>query len=249
MQDARIPDPARPKGSTTGGFLFAGLFSLGVLLGGAYVLARKPHRTIEVKGVAERVVKATDSTWILRFTLPENDAQLALRKAESQRNALLAFAERQGFKTEEREPLPLQLSDKLASSYGGQRPEYRFQASAGVTLRTTNVDTMIAASQKVDEIVREGITLMDGSEPQYLFNGLNDLKSEMLTDATKNARASGAQFATDAGAQLGKILNAQQGLFSISARDDNSSEYYGGEKKSVMKNVRVVVSLSFELVE
>ena len=52
-----------------------------------------------------------------------------------------------------------------------------------------------------------------------MFNGLNALKPDMITEATKNARASADRFAADSGSQVGSIRSANQGVFSISAAD------------------------------
>ena len=49
----------------------------------------------------------------------------------------------------------------------------------------------------------------------FEFTGLNDIKPEMIAEATKNARLAAEQFARDSGSKVGKIKNATQGLFSI----------------------------------
>ncbi|HEX5283489.1 MAG TPA: hypothetical protein VFW30_05165 [Bryocella sp.] len=42
----------------------------------------------------------------------------------------------------------------------------------------------------------------------YKFNGLNALKPDMITQATRNARASADRFAADSGSHLGAIRDA-----------------------------------------
>ena len=68
--------------------------------------------------------------------------------------------------------------------------------------------------------------------------GLNDIKPEMIAEATKNARLAAEQFARDSGSKVGKIKNATQGLFSI----DNAAA--GLEEK---KKVRVVTTVEYLL--
>ena len=53
----------------------------------------------------------------------------------------------------------------------------------------------------------------------YTFTKLNDIKPEMVAEATKDARAAAEQFAKDSGADVGGIKDATQGYFSIDARD------------------------------
>ena len=66
----------------------------------------------------------------------------------------------------------------------------------------------------------------------------NDIKPEMIEEATKNAREVGEKFAKDSGSRLGKIKTANQGTFSITDRDSNTPE---------IKKVRVVTSVTYYL--
>ncbi|MDO4190585.1 MAG: SIMPL domain-containing protein, partial [Bacteroidales bacterium] len=72
------------------------------------------------------------------------------------------------------------------------------------------------------------------------------LKPQMIEEATKNARTSAEKFASDSGEKIGKIQSATQGQFSIFTNSENSD--YGYDDPSyMMKNVRVVTTVTFEL--
>ena len=75
-------------------------------------------------------------------------------------------------------------------------------------------------------------------QTQYDFNGLNELKPQMVEVATRNAREVAQKFADDSGSKLGKIQTASQGQFSIYDRDSNTPW---------IKNVRVVTSVTYYL--
>jgi uncharacterized protein len=239
----------------------ASLFVLGFLifvslggglffLGSSMVKSRLPVRTIDVKGVAERNVKANLGTWKLRFAVADNSAQNVIKIAEEQRSKLKSFAAKQLFQDNEIELIPIQLSDRFASNYGGQKPEFRFHVQAGITIYSVNVDQLILASQRIDEIVKEGVVLEEGVQPKFTFSELNKLKPEMLTEATQDARRAGVQFASDAGTELGALISAQQGFFSITARDAAEGDNYGSnESTSLMKKVRVVVNLKYGILK
>lgn len=79
-----------------------------------------------------------------------------------------------------------------------------------------------------------------GNMTQYLFKGLNDIKPEMIEEATKNARAAAEKFAQDSGSKIGKISTASQGLFDITDRDQGTPE---------KKTVRVVTYVTYFLVD
>ena len=102
-------------------------------------------------------------------------------------------------------------------------------------------------SRKMGDLVRQGVTVTeDYTGPIYVFNGLNDIKIKMIEEATKNATAAGEQFAKDANATLGKIKTANQGTFSITARDQVDA-WSDNEKQSINKRVRVVSTITFYL--
>ena len=73
---------------------------------------------------------------------------------------------------------------------------------------------------------------------QYDYTGLNDIKPQMIEEATKNARAAAVKFAKDSDSELGKIKRAYQGQFSIEDRDANTP---------YIKRIRVVTTIDYSL--
>ena len=72
---------------------------------------------------------------------------------------------------------------------------------------------------------------------EYQYNGLSELKPEMIEEATKNARAVAQKFADDASCRLGTIRRASQGQFSV-----EPDEY-----QPWIKHVRVVTTVDYFL--
>ena len=109
-----------------------------------------------------------------------------------------------------------------------------------------------AANQKIGDLLQQGVILAsNGSRVSYKFNGLNSIKPDMITEATKNARAAAERFAQDSGASVGSIRSANQGIFSISAADAGGGPEAGGSYNnpdaSIMKKVRVVTTIDYYL--
>ncbi len=55
---------------------------------------------------------------------------------------------------------------------------------------------------EISSLISKGINLTT-SEPQYKFTRLNDIKPELLKEATQNARIAASEFAQTAGAKVG----------------------------------------------
>ena len=73
---------------------------------------------------------------------------------------------------------------------------------------------------------------------QYDFTSLNEIKPQMIEEATKNAREAAQKFAKDSDSELGKIKRAVQGQFSIENRDANTP---------YIKRIRVVTTIDYSL--
>jgi hypothetical protein len=129
-----------------------------------------------------------------------------------------------------------------------------------VTVQSKDVDKISKAGQKTAELVQAGIVVGGGNGQggiRYEFTGLNALKPDMITEATRNARASADRFAADSGSQVGSIRSASQGVFSISATDgadggvvaqDEGGTGMPNSDASMMKKVRVVSTVDYYLV-
>ena len=109
-------------------------------------------------------------------------------------------------------------------------------------LRTDQVDKVRKAQQAAGELVSEGVVLMHqrGAQTQFLFTELNEIKPDMIAQATRNGRDAAARFAEDSGTAVGTLRRARQGLFTITDRDPHSPE---------VKTIRVVSTLEYFLID
>ena len=100
---------------------------------------------------------------------------------------------------------------------------------------------MRSVMSSLSELGKQGIVFTGGnyqSQTEYIFTRLNDVKPEMIEEATRKAREVAEKFASDSQSRLGKIKRASQGRFSISARDKNNPH---------IKKVRVVSTVEYYL--
>ena len=220
--------------------LAIGIAVSGLAIGfGLYSL--KTFEYVSVKGLAEKVVKSNDAVWQIRFSAAGDDLNSVYQQITQSQNKVKDFLKHQGFQDSEMELMTVDITDNQAQSYNNKVGK-RYSSNGGVMLHTGSVDQVIAAQQKVSQLVQQGVVLTQ-SQANYYFTKLNDIKLEMLNEATKNAQNSAEAFAVRAHNDLGKIHNASQGLFTIT---DVSPQTYG-PNVSVMKNVRVVTTVEYFL--
>jgi uncharacterized protein len=241
------------------GFLIAlGMIVGGWILGSQIKETRLSDRYVTVRGLVERNVKSDLAIWPLSYKEAGDDLPTVYARTDADKSAILAFLDQQGFKPAETELGTLRVVDTQANEYGGgARAPHRYIVEQQITVRTSRVDLVSAAAQKTMDLLQKGIVLNSnpGQGLTYKFTGLNSIKPDMITEATRNARSAAERFATDSGSKVGSIRQANQGVFSILAADQGSSD--GGEvggysvnaisDSSVMKTVRVVTTVQYYL--
>lgn len=208
---------------------------------------RTGDRYVTVKGVAEREVTADLALWPIRFVATGNSLGEAQEKANSSRDAIMAFLKLQAINDGAVELQRLDVTDTRANPYQDDNGKQKFIISQTLMVRSDNIEKIRQAAQAVSELVDSGVVLSSDygpSGPTYLFNGLNEIKPDMIAEATASARESASQFAEDAKTELGDLRRANQGVFQILARDQAPGV---SEQQQPMKTVRVVSTVEYYL--
>ena len=107
-----------------------------------------------------------------------------------------------------------------------------------MSLRTDDVAKALEVVRRSGELVSRGVMVGEGSAPEFDYTKLNDIKPGLIAEATAAARDSAQQFAQDSGSRLGGIRSANQGVVTISDRDQSSPH---------VKRVRVVTTVEYFL--
>ena len=222
-----------------------GLSVAGFFIGQTFLKGKQFDRYVTVKGLSEREVPADLAVWPINIVLTGNDLQTLRQEIEDQNQAVYAFFTSQGFESSELIRGIVNISDARANIYNtnAQNSAFRYLAKSELTVRTSDIPKLQRSLNASLELLSQGILFGSKNEWQpveYTFTGLNDIKPEMIEEATKNAREVADKFARDSDAEVGDIRVARQGLFSISNLDANSPH---------IKNVRVVSTIDFQLVD
>jgi hypothetical protein len=225
--------------------LALGLLGAGYLVGHGFEVGRSTDRYVTVKGLAETFVAADLAVWPLRLTATGDDLGRVQEQIDAGLATITGFLREHEIEEDAIQPQRVEVTDLLAQPY---RPEgagdNRFILAQTVIVRTEQVDRVAELNQQTGELIRRGVVLVDTGGPTYLFTRLNDIKPELLAEATRNARAAAEQFAADSGSEIGEIRRASQGLFEILARDPAPNLF---EPNQLDKKIRVVSTVEYRL--
>lgn len=225
-----------------GGALFLGLTLLGFQLGKALIDFKQFERSVTVKGLSERDYPADVVIWPIQFIEANNDLPELYRTVENNSSKVRDFLIQRGIDEAEITFNSPSITDKSAQQYGGgPRAEFRYTANQTITVYSENIEAVRKAMASLADLGKQGLVLAGDNymaQTEYLFTRLNEIKPEMIEEATENAREVAEKFAEDSDSNLGKIRKASQGQFSISARDNNNPH---------IKKVRVVSTVEYYL--
>lgn len=223
-------------------FIFLGLATLGYILGSAAIKFKEYERTVTVKGLSEREYDADVVIWPIQFTVASNDLEALYGSIESNTSRIRNFLEKNGISAEEISTSSPAITDKSAQQYGNNsKAEFRYTAIQTVTVYSGNIKAVRSVMEELSVLGKTGIVFTAANyqaQTEYLFTRLNEVKPEMIEEATRNAREVALKFAADSKSSLGKIKRASQGQFSINPRDKNNPH---------IKKVRVVSTVEYYL--
>ena len=238
-------------GKKFGALILAAGIALGGFFPGYYYYQAKINaNSVTVKGLAEKEVRADMAIWTMQFVVNGNNLSELQTKITKQAQTIVEFLKKRGFNDSEISLSPITTNDLLSNPYqnADQTNGRRFILTQSVDLQTTKVDLVADSLSATNELIGKGIVFTQdyngGSRATFLFTKLNDIKPQMLEEATQNAKEAALQFAKNSGTEVGKIKRASQGVFSIQPRVEADNVR---ESQQIDKKVRVVSTVEYWL--
>lgn len=219
-----------------------GLGVLGYQLGSAAIKVKQYERSVTVKGLSEREVSSDIVLWPIQFTAAGNNLEALYDLTDKNTSKIKDFLIKNGVEEDEITFSSAAITDKSAQQWGSNdKAEFRYTALQTVTVYSKNIAAVRSVMSKLSELGKQGIVFTGGnydSQTEYIFTSLNEIKPDMIEEATRQAREVAEKFAKDSESKLGKIKRASQGQFSINPRDSNNPH---------IKKVRVVSTVEYYL--
>lgn len=203
--------------------LVIGLGLLGFLLGNALIQFKQSDRTVTVKGLSEREYEADIVIWPIQFTAVGNDLENLYSSIDQSSERIQTFLQNAGIKLEEISVSTPAIVDKSAHQYGNESTLlFRYIASQSVTVYSDNIKAVRTVMGKLSELGKQGIVLTGEnyeSQTEYIFTRLNDVKPDMIEEATKKSPGSGGKICLGFQKQTGENqIRVSRPIFNYSER-------------------------------
>ena len=226
-----------------------------LLIGKALQRFKMDDRSVNVKGLSEREVKADLVVWNIQTRVVFDNLMEGSNKIEEAKNKIVNFLVQNQIGKEDIITEGISVIDKRANQYDNNQQinSPRYLITQIIQIRSSNVDLVQKVSRMTGELLQAGVVISNneyGNPIQFYFTRLNDIKPEMISEATQKAREAALKFATENDASLDRLKRANQGLFTIVDRTASLSSGEGGFASStvdIYKNVRVVISAEYSI--
>lgn len=204
---------------------------------------------ITVKGYAERDITSDLATWSARLISREADLAAAYARLERDRGQLLEYLAGNGFEASLVSLSPVNIDTIHQRDERGNitnRIE-SYILSQGVSIESSQVASVAAIARDVSALIGRGVELQAES-PRYLYTKLDDLKLELLAEATENGFQRARRLVSGSRNSVGSLRGASQGVFQITPAYSTEVSSTGmNDTASLRKVTKAVVTLEYAI--
>ncbi len=227
------------------------LVSVASLVSNRFYQIKSGPNTISVTGSKQQVIESDVAVWTASFnvTVGPDSLKQGTEKIAADTTKVMAFLRTQGISETAVKLDSLTIYPNYQNktdSRGYSTQDFTgYTITQNFTVQSNDTATVAKAATNSGSLIADGI-LFQTSNPQYYYSKLADLKLQMISDATQNARARAQKIAENSASKLGKLRSASMGIIQITpenSSDVSESGYY--DTSSIRKQVTIIVHASF----
>src|SRR5512143_2887353 len=196
------------------------------LVTNAIIRTKTDDQTIRVPGTAKRRVRSDFVLWRARVSVARAELTEIYKLLAANHTKVKDYLRKRGVPAADISSASVESEERYKSVQQtvGNKTEWiskrYFQVSQLLEVRSKDVALVAAVAGDAAQIyvsagLNEPGVRFDSQTPSYYFTRLEELKVEVIADATRHARQRAQQIASASGAKLGKLLSAQVGEVQI----------------------------------
>lgn len=234
-------------------YLGAIIFSIAIVLaayflGNAYIKRAQPQGVISVTGSGSENFTSDLIVWEGQFSRMSPDLKQAYEELNSDKETVRKYLIDNGIKADNFIFNSVQTNEQRENQYqdgnyvGSVFKGYELRQS--VKIESTDVELIENVSREITELLNRGVQF-NSTPPRYYYTKLADLKIEMISKATEDARMRAERIAENSGGSLGELNNAGMGVFQITGQ--NSGEDYSWSGSFNTQDKKKTASITMRL--
>ena len=220
-----------------------------ILSKGLLKITKFVREQITVTGSAQKNIKSDYIVWRGTFSIGQADLKAAYKELSENLEKVRKYLIGKG--AGENEIIVSQISTSRVykkNEKGNDTNEIQWYVlSQTVEVRSKDVDKVDRISRESTDLINENIEF-ESQAPEYFYTKLDELKIQMLAEATENAKARAENMVKATGNKIGSIRSARMGVFQITPLTSTEVSDWGvNDTSSLEKKVTAVVTASFAI--
>lgn len=205
--------------------------------------------TIVVTGLGKKDFVSDLIVWSGSFSRLEMNLKDAYTKLDTDREIIRKYFSAKGVKEGDQVFSAVDINKEYEYQYlqnGGSNRIFKgYRLTQTVKIESKEVDKVESISREVTELINQGVEF-NSNTPQFYYTGLSDLKLEMISAATEDARQRAERIAENSNAKLGNLKEASMGVFQIIAQNSNEDYSWGGTYNTAAKKKTATITMRLE---
>lgn len=238
--------------------LTAIIFGLAIIIS-AYVLGysfmnrNKTEGTISVTGLGKADFTSDLIVWEGSFSEENINLQQAYNDLERDKKIISEYLLSKGITADE---LVFNAVNSRKDTRGKYTSEGKYMGeeflgyvlTQSIQINSNDVEKVETVSREITELLNKGIQFYSQA-PRYYYTKLADLKIEMISKATADAKTRAEQIAENSGGKLGQLISAKMGIFQITGQNSNEDYSWGGtyNTESKEKTASITMKLDYKV--
>ena len=232
-------------------FVIIGLaFIIGVwILAGAYKARSTAQNTITVTGSAEKDFVSNLIVWNGYYSRKSMDLKSAYAQLKEDENAIKDYLRSKGVSDSNVVISSININKEFeyrTDANGRSIQEFSgYNLSQNVKVESLDIDKVERISREATELIQTGIEF-NSSAPLFYYTKLTEIKMDLLAQASDDGKKRAEIIAKNAGSTLGKLKQANLGVFQITGKNSDEDYSYGGTFNTSSKNKTGSITIRME---
>ena len=237
------------------GLLLLGVFLCAGIIIGTFIISKTveqvkfQNQRITVKGYAERTITSDIASWRGQITTRSTELVTAYDNLQADLNKVLSYLELKGISRDDVDIASVITSIQYERTANGMTTNIveGYNLVQPVSITSSNIEQIAEIANEITVLIQQGVEF-DSFPPQYFYTKLDDMKIELLGEATKNAYMRAEQLAENSGSKVGSLKYASQGVFQITpVYSTQVSDYGTYDTSTIEKSVKAVVTIEYSI--
>jgi len=234
------------------------VFSIAIIiasafLSNAYLNRNKVKGNISVTGLGKTNFTSDLIVWEGVFSKTNTQLKTAYEELKRDKDIVLEYLISKGIANEAIVFNAVRTEQKRKRIYsddgnymGDEFIGYSLKQS--LQIESKEVEKIENVSREITELLNKGVQFYS-SPARYYYTNLEDLKIELVSAATENARYRAEKIAANSVSELGDLISAKMGIFQITGQHSTEDYSWGGafNTSSKEKTASITMKLNYRI--